>query len=84
MKKQGHVLALKEEVEQLGYFVDFTAKDSDNDQHRQMHVFKDSGHRKPIAAVSLTIACRINMMFDGVGRRDAKLLDALVNYSKHL
>ena len=75
------VIALKKEVEDLGYFVSFSTSNQKKDQLQQMHIFKDAEFKKQVANVSLILACRINMMFNGVGREQKKLLNTLVEFS---
>lgn len=49
-----------------------------------MHIFKDAEFKKQVANVSLILACRINMMFNGVGREQKKLLNTLIEFSTNL
>lgn len=40
------VIALKKEVEDLGYFVNFNTSNQKKDQLQQMHIFKDVEFKK--------------------------------------
>lgn len=78
------VVTLKKEVENLGYFVKFGTSNPKKEQLQQMYIYKDADFKKQVASVSLMLACRINMMFNGVGRKQIKLLNTLTEFSSNL
>ena len=62
------------------YRVEYGTSNKDK-PNQQLHIFKKDGS-KVIAKVSLVLACRVNTMFNGVGRKDVQLLDMLTEFSK--
>ncbi len=69
------VLNAQKEIEDLGYTVTFEATNRDKpNQIQQMYVYKNG---KVIAKVSLMLACRVNTMFNGVGRDERELFRIL-------
>lgn len=84
MENKSNVQTLKKDIEELGYFVDFGTSNPEKDQIQQLHVYKDKDSNQPIAKVSLILACRVNTMFNGVGKKQKELLRLLVNFSTSL
>jgi len=69
------VLMAQKEIENLGYTVSYEATNKNKpDQIQQMFIYRND---KVIAKVSLMLACRINTMFNGVGRNEVELLKIL-------
>jgi len=69
------ILIAQKEIEDLGYTVSYEATNKDKPhQNQQMFIYKNE---KLIAKVSLMLACRINTMFNGVGRNEVELLKIL-------
>lgn len=63
-----------------GYSTDFGTSNSAK-PNQQLHVYKNNT-TKPIAKVSLMLSCRVNTLFNGVGKNEKELLDLLVEFSK--
>ncbi len=85
MDKQTKVIALKKDVEDLGYDVTFEKTNPNKpNQVQQMYVYKKGKLDKPIAKVSLMLACRVNTMFNGVGRKQKELFEVLTKFSSSL
>ncbi|AKP66329.1 hypothetical protein [Companilactobacillus ginsenosidimutans] len=71
--------ALIENIENLGYRTEYGTSNTER-PNQQLWVYK--GHSPlPIAKVSLMLNCRINTMFNGVGRDEKELLKLLYEYS---
>lgn len=69
------VIRAQKEIEDLGYTVRYEATNKKKPgQIQQMFVYKDE---EVIAKVSLMLACRINTMHNGVGRKEKELLKIL-------
>lgn len=74
---------LIDEINDLGrYRVEYGTSNKDK-PNQQLHIFKKDGS-KVIAKVSLVLACRVNTLFNGIGRKDTKLLDLLTEFSKSI
>ena len=85
MNRKSEVVQLQKEVEDLGYVVSFERTNPNKpNQVQQMYVYKKDIPDKPIAKVSLMLACRINTMFNGVGRKQKELLKVLWSFSINL
>lgn len=70
---------LIQEIEKIGYRVEFSSSNPKS-PNQQLTIFK--GHSLlPIAKVSLVLNCRINTMFNGVGKDEKELLKLLYEYS---
>lgn len=73
--KRNDVLIAQKEIEGLGYTISYEATNKDKpDQIQQMFIYRND---KLIAKVSLMLACRINTMFNGVGKNEVQLLQIL-------
>lgn len=73
------VEVLIENVESLGYRTEFGTSNPKR-PNQQLWIYK--GHSPlPIAKVSLMLDCRINTMFNGVGRDETELLKLLYEFS---
>lgn len=72
--KDKYVQKLIEDIENLGggYTVKYGSSNS-NKPKQQLFIHKQ-GITTPIAKVSLMLACRVNTMFNGVGRDEKELL----------
>ncbi|CAJ1186213.1 hypothetical protein CPEBRM1_ABPJDJAI_00870 [Companilactobacillus paralimentarius] len=70
---------LIQEINKLGYKTELASSHPDR-PNQQLWVYKMDGS-KPIAKVSLMLQCRVNTMFNGVGKNEAKLLKILCEYS---
>ncbi|APX72462.1 hypothetical protein M5C72_04905 [Companilactobacillus allii] len=70
---------LVEDIKKLGYETGFGSSNPDR-PNQQLWVYKPSNSH-PIAKVSLILNCRVNTMFNGVGKNETKLLKLLVKYS---
>ena len=74
---------LVKDINNLGeYRVEYGTSNKDK-PNQQLHIFKKDGS-KVVAKVSLILACRVNTMFNGIGRKDAQLLEMLTKFSKSL
>ncbi|MQS43958.1 hypothetical protein [Companilactobacillus mishanensis] len=73
------VRELANKIDELGYDMSFGTS-NDNKPFQQLWVYKRN-HHKPIAKVSLVLQCRINTMFNGIGRNDSDLLKVLYEFS---
>lgn len=79
--REQDVQKLIDSIENLGmYRVKYGT--SNNEKPKQQLVIYKEGVTKPIAKVSLMLACRINTMSNGVGRSEKELLELLVDFSK--
>ena len=70
---------LIENINRLGYETGFGSSNPSK-PNQQLWVYKQ-GNPRPIAKVSLMLNCRINTMFNGVGRNEKELLKLLYEYS---
>lgn len=70
---------LIQEINKLGYRTELASSHPDR-PYQQLWVYKMDGFR-PIAKVSLILQCRVNTMFNGVGKNEAELLKILYKYS---
>lgn len=77
MKRSTEVLI--NNVKQLGYRTRLGSSNP-NKPNQQLWIYKQ-GDPRPIAEVSLILKCRINTMFNGVGKNQKELLKVLYQYS---
>lgn len=82
--REQDVTQLINDINSLGgeYSTEFSTSNS-NKPNQQLHVYKKDS-TQPIAKVSLMLACRVNTLFNGVGRNEKELLDLLVEFSKKI
>ena len=73
---------LIENIERLGYGVGLGTSNPKK-PGQQLLVYKP-GNPNPIAKVSLILQCRVNTMFNGVGRDEIELLKVLTLFSTKL
>lgn len=70
------------EIEELGYTTSIENTNPDYpDRISQLYVYKNG---KRIARVSLTLACRLDTMANGVGRNELSLFKILCNLSARI
>ena len=70
---------LIQEINKLGYRTELASSHTDR-PNQQLWIYK-LGNPMPIAKVSLMLQCRINTMFNGVGKNQKELLKILYEYS---
>ena len=70
---------LIENIERLGYGVGLGTSNPKK-PGQQLLVYKP-GNPNPIAKFSLILQCRVNTMFNGVGKNQAELLKVLTDYA---
>ena len=83
MIKQHAVDELIESIEALGEYRVTFGSSNPSKPSQQLIVWKKD-HQKPVARMSLMLACRINTMQNGVGRSEKELLKLLVDFSMRL
>lgn len=79
---KNHVFLTRIEIEELGYTTELVATNKKKPyQTQQMFVYKND---EPVAKVSLMVSCRINTMFNGVGKGEVELLQILGKLSMNI
>lgn len=71
---------LIKDIENLGYDTAFGSSNPKK-TNQQLWIYKPGGYPRPIAKVSLMLQCRVNTMFNGVGKNEAELLKVLTDYA---